>query len=330
MRRREFISGAALLAVSPAAAKTSAEPRRLAVFSPLQPAKDMQEQSSNRYYRAIFAELRRLGYVEGQNLTVERFGEEQNAAGVAAAAAEVVRRKPDVVLAIGFPGFAQLKAETTTIPIVAFTGDPLAAGLVRSLAHPGGNITGVSTDPPELWGKRIELLREIFPSMSKLAILGPRTFESVYGPAIRAACVAAHLPLVPALYDSPPRASVYKQVIDAAAREGADAIMVSGAPEVFENRVLVTDLLGRARMPAIYEEREFAEVGGLMAYEADFIELCQRSAHDIDAILLGAKPADIPYYQATKFDLTINLKTARALGLAVSQLLLTQANDVIE
>jgi putative ABC transport system substrate-binding protein len=173
MRRREFVSGAALLAVSPAAAKTSTEPRRLAIFSPFQPATDMREQSSNRYYRAIFAELRRLGHIEGQNLTVERFGKEQSTASLAAAAAEVVRRNPDVMLAIGFPGFAQLKAETTTIPIVAFTGDPIAAGLIPSLAHPGGNITGVSTGPPELWGKRIELLREIFPAISKLAILGP-------------------------------------------------------------------------------------------------------------------------------------------------------------
>jgi putative tryptophan/tyrosine transport system substrate-binding protein len=231
---------------------------------------------------------------------------------------------------IGFPGFAQLKAQTTTIPIVAFTGDPIAAGLIPSLAHPGGNITGVSTGPPELWGKRIELLREIFPAISKLAILGPVTFEQVFGPAIRAGCAAARLPLVPALYDTPPSASVYHQAITAAAREGADAIMVSGAPDALENRVLITDLIGQAQMPAIYEEREFVEVGGLMAYQADFIELCQRSAHDIDAILLGVKPADIPYYQATKFNLTINLKTAKALGLAVSQLLLAQADEVIE
>jgi putative ABC transport system substrate-binding protein len=330
MRRREFVTGAALFAVSPAAAQTRTEPPRLAIFSPFQPLAAMDEHSSNRYYRAIFNELRRLGHVEGQNLTIERFSREQNTASLAAAAAEVVRSNPDVVLAIGFPGFAELKAETTTIPIVAFTGDPVAAGLIPSLAHPGGNITGVSADPPEIWGKRIQLLREIFPAISKLAILGPLTFEKVYGPAIRAACAAARLPLVSALYDPTPSASVYRQAITAAAREGADAIMVSGAPDAFENRVLITDLIGQARMPAIYAEREFVEVGGLMAFTADFIELSERSARDIDAILRGRKPADIPYYQATKYDLTINLKAAEALSLTVSQLLLARADEVIQ
>jgi putative ABC transport system substrate-binding protein len=123
---------------------------------------------------------------------------------------------------------------------------------------------------------------------------------------------------------------VYHQAITAAAREGADAIMVSGAPDAFENRVLITDLIGQVHMPAIYSEREFADAGGLMAFEADFIELCERSAHDIDAILRGMKPVDIPYYQATKFELVINQKTARSLGLTIPPSLLASAEEVIE
>ena len=333
MRRREFIAGAAWFAATfPARAQQSSKTARLAVFSPFQPVAQMQGQGSNRYYRAFFAELRRLGHVEGKNLTVDRYGKEQNAAGVEALAAQVVRSNPDAALAIG-PGAVELKAATTAIPIVAFTSDPVALGLGRSLAHPGGNVTGVSVDTgPEIWGKRIELLRELFPSMSKLAYLGGRgeMWTKFLGPALHAACAAARLPLVTALVELPGSASSYRRAIAAAARDGADAVAVAGNPDAFHNRVLIADLIGRARLPAIYEEREFVEVGGLMAYEADFLELTRHSAQDIDAILRGATPGDIPFYQGTKFDLTINLKTAKALGLTVSQVLLAQTNKTIE
>ena len=334
MGRREFLAGAVSLSVAVAAeAQQGSKAQTLAVFSPFQPSADMQESSRNRYFHTIFAELRRLGHVDGRNLTVERFGKEQNTAGFDALAAEVVRSNPDVILSIG-PTVAELQAATTSIPIVAFTGDPIALGLTKSLAHPGGNITGVSVSAgPEIWGKRVELLHEAFPAMAKLAFLGPHNISMWNGSVIatvRSACESLRLPLMTALYDLPVGEPGYPKAIADAVREGADSMIVSDTPDTFENRVLLTALVSEARLPAIYGEHEFVEAGGLMAYEGDFIELCQRTAEEIDAILRGANPGDVPFFQPTRFDLTINLKTAEVLGLTVSPLLLARADEVIE
>jgi putative ABC transport system substrate-binding protein len=297
MRRRELIAGAAFAVAAPAAAQQSTKKRRLAVFSASQPSADMQEHSRNRYYGAIFAELRRLGWREGENLTVERFGKELNTAGPAAEALQVVRSNPDVILSIG-PDTEQLKAATTAIPIVAFTGYPIALGLTNSLAHPGGNITGVSVNAGvSIWAKRVELLREAFPAMKRLAFLYPSvSWQKVSSAAVRAACEAARLSFVDALYDPPGSEAGYRGAIGAAVREGADAMMVSDSPDAFDYRVLLTDFIAQARLPAIYGEREFVEAGGLMAYEGDFIELCRRAVQDVDAILRGASAGSIPYF----------------------------------
>jgi putative ABC transport system substrate-binding protein len=333
MGRREFLAGAVSLSIAAAAeAQRGSKAQTLAVFSPFQPSADMQESSRNRYYHTIFAELRRLGHVDGRNLTVERFGKEQNTAGFDALAAEVVRSNPDVILSIGFT-VAELQAATTSIPIVAFTGDPIALGLTKSLAHPGGNITGVSVNAgPEIWGKRVEFLHEAFPAIAKPAFLGPHNINlnGSVSAAVRSACESLRLPLMTALYDLPVGEPGCPKAIADAVREGADCVIVSDTPDTFENRVLLTALVSEARLPAIYGESEFVEAGGLMAYEGDFIELCQRTAEEIDAILRGANPGDVPFFQPTKFDLTINLKTAEALGLTVPPLLLARADNVIE
>src|SRR4051812_48720555 len=232
MKRREFISGAVSLA---ATSRLSAQPasalRRLAIFSLSEPAALMHEKSENRYYRALFAELRRLGHVEGQNLAIERFGREMNTSGPAALVAEVVRRNPDVVYVIG-PGGALFKRETTTIPIVAMTGDPIAAGLVQSLARPGGNITGVSVDAgPSIHGKRIALLREIAPAMSKLAFLAlkvglPSDWERSQGlGSIRAAAESAGVDLMVIPAETPTSEASYRDAVEQAARQGANAVM---------------------------------------------------------------------------------------------------------
>jgi putative ABC transport system substrate-binding protein len=332
MRRREVIAGAASFAVvSAAGAQQSSTVQRLAILSPSQPVAQMQENSSNPYYAAIFAELRRLGHVEGKNLAVQRYGTEQNTVGLDALAAEVVHGDPDVVLSIG-SGSLQMKAATTTIPLIIWDYDPLGRGLTKSLARPGGNITGVAGDlDPSIWGKRVQLLREVFPAMAKLAFLGPRAgWDGSLSSAVRSACEALHLSLVTALYDLPAGEPGYRNAIADAVRAGADAIMVTSNPDAFENRVLITDLIGQARRPAVYAEHEFAEAGGLMAYGADFLELSQRVADDIDTILRGTKPGDIPFFGGQRFKLWINLKTARALGLTVPQGLLAGADEVIE
>ena len=334
MRRREFIGlvgGAVALPLAARAQQPAVASKRLAIFSPSEPSALMNEHSDNRYYRALFAELRRLGHVEGQNLVVERYGRERNASGPAALAAEVVRNSPDVVYVVG-PGAPFFKRETDKIPIVALTGDPIAAGLVQNLAHPGGNITGVSVDTgPSIHGKRIALLREMFPAMSKLSCLTLRIqWEGFQGPATRAAADAAGIPVVTSLIELPSTEAAYRDAVAQASRDGANAIMVGDNPDTMANRALITNLIGAAGIPAMYALPEFVDAGGLIAYSFDLVELNKRVANDIDAILRGANPGDIPYYQASKFELSLNLKTAKALGLAVLASLLASADKVIE
>ena len=205
MKRRDFIAGAIFL---PATTRLSAQPvakvRRLAIFSLSESSALMNEHSENRYYRALFAELRRLGHIVGENLTVEPFGREKNTSGAAALVAEVVQSQPDVIYVVGF-GATLFKRETATIPIVALTGDPIATGLIQNLARPGGNITGVSVDTgPSIHGKRIALLREIFPALSKLAYLTVRPqWESIQGPAVKTASETTDVPVVSLLVDLP-------------------------------------------------------------------------------------------------------------------------------
>jgi putative ABC transport system substrate-binding protein len=333
MRRRDFIVGAiSATAVSRAAAQPSTASRRLAIVSVLEPSALMHERSENRYYRVLFAELRRLGHVEGQNLTVERYGKEQNTTGLAALVAGVVRSNPDVVYVLGPGGGQSFQRETTKIPVVALTGDPIALGLIQNLARPGGNITGVSVDTgPSIHGKRIDLLRKIFPGMSKLACLTLRTaWEGIQGPAMRAAADAAGIPVVSILLELPTSEAAYRDAVASVSRDGANAIMLGDSPDVMTNRSLIARLIGEARIPTIYPLAELVEDGGLMAYSFDLEELNKRVANDIDAILRSANPGEIPFYQSSKFKLSINLKTAQMLGLTVPTTLLASADNIIE
>lgn len=332
MKRREFIAGAiSMVAVPPLAAQPVVNSRRLAIFSVFESTTLMNERSENRYYRVLFAELRRLGHIEGQNLTVERYGREQGTTGVAALVAQVVSTNPDVVYVIG-PGAPFFKRETSTIPIVAMSADPVAQGLIGNLARPGGNITGVSVDvSPTIYGKRLELLREMFPAMSKIACVAPRIqWEAAQGAPMLAAAKTAGIPLVTSLVETPSSGTAYRDAIAQASREGANAIMILDSADAMTNRALIADLVGDARVPAIYPFFEFVEAGGLMAYSYDLADLNKRAANNINAILRGAYPGDIPFYQNTKFELSINLKTAGMLGLAVPAILLATAEKVVE
>jgi putative ABC transport system substrate-binding protein len=332
MRRREFVSGMISVAgMSSATAQPGDNARRLAIYSPFEPAALMHEGSDNRGYRTLFEELRRLGHIEGRNLTIERYGREKNMAGPAALAAAVVRNAPDVVYSVG-PGALFFKRETTKIPIVALTADPLAGGLIENLARPGGNITGVSVDTgPSIHGKRIELLREVFPGMSKLGYLTLRiAWENIQGRAMRAASDGMGVPVVGSLLELPTSEAAYREAVANLARDGANAIMVGDTPDSMTNRVLITDIIGQAGLPAMYTFSEFVDAGGLMAYSFDLVELNKRVADDIDAVLRGANPGDIPFYQGQKFELSINLKTAKALGLTVPATLLASAEKMVE
>jgi putative ABC transport system substrate-binding protein len=334
MRRRDFISllgGAAVACPLAAAAQQSTNSRRLAIFSPSEPSADLHDHGS-KFSRALFAELRRLGRIEGQNLKVESYGREQNTSGPEALAVEIVRSNPDVILVVG-PGPVIFKKLTSRIPIVAITGDPVKSGIAESLAHPGGNFTGVSVDAGlSIYGKRIALLREVVPTMSKLGCLALRLSWNgpVSGPAIRAAAETAGLPLAVSLLEFGSSEADVRAAVESISRDGANAVMVVDSPETLQKGTLIARLVGEAKLPAIFTNVEPVEAGGLMAYSFDLIEVHKHAAINIDAILRGAKPGDIPFYQVTKFELSINLKTAKQLGLSVPPALVAIADKVIE
>jgi putative tryptophan/tyrosine transport system substrate-binding protein len=334
MRRRAFLSvlcGAVAWPLA-VAAQQSTNSKRLAIFSPAEPSADLHEHSKTKSWRALFAELRRLGQIEGQNLKVERYGREQNTSGPEALAAEVVRSNPDVIYVIG-PDVVIFKNLTSRIPIVVITGDPVKWGLAESLTHPGGNFTGASIDAGlSIHGKRIALLREMVPTMSKLGCLAVRPHWNgpTAGPVIRAAAEAAGLPLAVSLVEFGASETDYRAAVESISRDGANAVMVVPSPDTFQNSTLIAKLLGDAKLPAIFSFTESVEAGGLMAYSFDLIELNKRTANNIDAILRGAKPGDIPIYRVTKLELSLNLKTAKQLGLSVPPALVAIADKVIE
>jgi putative tryptophan/tyrosine transport system substrate-binding protein len=332
MRRRFFfgIVGGAL-AWPLAGAAQSSKAKRFVFFSPSEPNAYLHEGSGSRFSAALFAELRRLGQIEGQNLKVERYGREQSTSGPEASAAEIVQSNPDVIFIVG-PHALTFKKLTSRIPIVAVTADPIKLGIAESLAHPGGNFTGVSIDAgPSIHGKRIALLREMIPKMSKLGCLLVRSqWEGLYGPTIRAAAETAGLPIAVSLVEIGTGEAGYRAAVENISRDGANAVMVVDSPEVFQKIPLIAGLVGELKLPAIFTFVEAVEAGGLMAYSFDLIELYKRAANNIDAILRGAKPGEIPIYQATKFELSINLKTARQLGLSVPPALIASADKIVE
>lgn len=331
MRRRDFVVGAiGFAATARAVAGPVANNPRLAIVN-ISGASALMHEEGSAYYRVFFGELRRLGRIEGQNLVVERYAKEQYQSDKAALAAEVVRSNPDVIYLLDPPA-AFFKQQTTTIPIVTVAYDPVASGLARSLAQPGGNITGVSVNPgPSIHGKRIALLRELFPAMSKLACVSQAgAWENAVGAPIRAAAEAAGISVVNFPIELPGSATTYRDAIQRASQSGSDAIMMVDSPDAFVNRVSINEAIAEVRIPAIHCFTEAVDIGGLIAYAFDLKELIKRAAGNVDAILRGANPAEIPFYQVSKFDLSINLKTAKALGLTVPATLLATADKLVE
>ena len=332
LRRRDFmILAAGVVTGVPLAARAQQRAKRLAVFDPSEASAALRPETDQRYFKAFFEELRRLGYVENQNLIVEAYGREQNTSGPERLAADIVRGKPDLVYAVG-PGAAFFKEFTTTIPIVALTGDPIAMGMADSLSHPGRNFTGGSIDTgPSIHGKRIELLREISPTLSKLGCLLLRIqVDGVAGPAIRANAERAGLPLALSLLEFGAKEADYRHAIDSLSSQGANGLMVVDSPETFRNSRLIAQLASEAKLPSIGAFREYVEAGGLIAYSFDLADLMKRCASDVDQIFKGAAPANIPFYQTSKFELSINLGTASQLGLSVPAPLTASADRIVD
>jgi putative ABC transport system substrate-binding protein len=333
MRRRAFLSAVCSAVAWPlaATAQQSTNIKRLAIFSPSEPSANLHARTENRFSQGFFAELRRLGQIEGQNLKIESYGREQSTSGIEAKAMEIVQSNPDVIFLVG-PGAAVLKRLTSRIPIVTITGDPVRQGIAESMAHPGGNFTGASVDAgPSIHGKRISLLREMIPAMSKLGCLALSSqWEGTLAPAVRAAADAAGLSIAVSLLEIGTNEAGYRAAVESISRDGAHAVMVADSPELFQNGALIAKLVGEMKLPAIFSFLRAVEAGGLMAYSPELTELYTRAANNIDAILRGAKPGDIPFYQVTKFELSINLKTAKQLGISVPPALVVSADKVIE
>ena len=274
--------------------------------------------------------LRELGYVEGKNVAIEYRYAEGNFDRLPALAAELVRLNVNVIVTGGPTAIPAAKAATTAIPIVmAFDTDPVGSGFAASLAKPGGNITGLSTLAPELSAKQIELLKEIVPKLARVAVLGTASRPGS-AHALREVENAAKALKVQVQFQD----VVDPKGIDAAflaARKGsADAVLVLGSPLFNANRMELTELASKSRYPVIYDRAEFVEAGGLMTYSVSLADLARRAATYVDKILKGAKPGDLPIEQPTKFDLVVNMKTAKALGIKIPNSVLAQATKVIE
>jgi putative tryptophan/tyrosine transport system substrate-binding protein len=327
MKRREFIAGLLVAAtLRHARAQQPAKVYRIAFVTVALPIAEITETSSLPYYRAFFQELRRFGYIEGRNLIVERYSVERPTVELAR---DVVRSKPDAIFASGLWEF--ILKPLTTIPIVAFMGDPVGFGLVASLSHPGGNITGVSVDAgPEIVTKRLELLKEAFPQASRVGVLATRFPGPSYGERRQEAAQRLGLLALAHLLEGTLQETEYRRFFEVMVQEHADSLFVGGNLESWGHRRLIVELAEKYRLPAIYPYRDYVEAGGLMAYALNDVELWTRAAGCIAQILNGASPGDIPIYQPTKFELLINVKAANAIGLTIPPSLLARADEVIE
>jgi len=281
---------------------------------------------------AFWQGIRKLGWIEGKNITVEfRFAGNDNKR-LPELVADLVRLNVDVIVVVGTGAAVAAKSATATIPIVlTAVGDPVAAGLIASLARPGGNITGLSNFTPELDGKRLEVLKDAIPRLSRVGLLLPSgggIARDLQLKELRAAALALKLKLEE--IETQLDAKGLEETFQTAKQKEVGAVITTAGPRMFAQRKRIVELAGKYRLPAIYFQKEFVDEGGLMSYGADFDDLFRKAAHYVDRILKGTKPADLPVQQATKFEFIINLKAAKQIGYTVPYELLARANQVIK
>jgi len=317
--------GAMLLALSvPAEAQQPAKVPRIGFLSGASPSAQLAR------IEAFRQGLRELGYVEGKNIVIEYRYAEAKLDRLPALAAELVRLKVDIIVTAGSPATRPAKEATATIPIVmAQDPDPVGNGFVASLARPGGNITGLATLAPEISGKQLELLKEIVPKLSRVAVLGtstrPGTAQSLKETELAAGALGVKLQYLDVLGPKD-----IETAFRAASKGRADAVLVLGSPVFTFQRTQIVELAVKSRLPAIYWRSDFVEAGGLMTYGVNVNDLDRRAATYVDKILKGAKPADLPVEQPKKFELIINLKAAKQIGLTIPPNVLARADRVIK
>jgi putative tryptophan/tyrosine transport system substrate-binding protein len=326
MERRTFITSALALLAAPLTAGAQLPPK-VSQIGLLWFGSRVSESSS---VEAFMAGLRELGYVEGQNVVLQSRFAEGNPERLATAAAELVRLGVDVLVTYGDVGVRAAKQATGTIPIVvALTGDLVAAGHAASLARPGGNVTGQVDTSPELSAKRVELLRAAVPTISRVAVL--------WNPSNRVKVLDFQMTQVAAQTLGVPLQSVEVRqpdeigpAVSAAVRERAGALLVLSDALTNAQRVRIVELANQNRLPTMYFSREWVAAGGLMAYGPNWRDMYRHAATYVDKILRGAKPGDLPIEQPTKFELVVNLKTAKVLGLTIPPSVMARADEVIE
>jgi ABC-type uncharacterized transport system substrate-binding protein len=330
LSRREFVSSLAALAASPAIvfkpqnayAQQPASPRRIGVLlAAISP--------ESKEAQAFRQGLRDAGYSEGRDVVIEWRTASGDYARLPELAADLVQHKVDVIVVQSTPAAQAAQRATSTIPIVMATvADPVGSGLVASLAHPGGNVTGLSMMVVELSAKRLQLLKEALPRVARVAVLWnpatpyhPKAIEDLKAVApslsIELSFVGARTP------------EEFGPAFSAASRAHAQALYVIEDASFFTHRTTLLKLASTTRLPAVYGPRQFVDEGGLMSYGANFADHLRRSAGYVDKILKGAKPGDLPIEQPTKFELVVNLKTAKTLGITIPQSILLRADEVI-
>jgi ABC-type uncharacterized transport system substrate-binding protein len=273
--------------------------------------------------------LRDLGYIEGKNVVIDYLDSGGSQDRLSAVVAELVRRQTDVIVTGGSQATRAAKAGTSTIPIVmAQDNDPLGAGFVASLAHPGGNVTGLANLAAELSGKQLELLKEILPKLARVAVLSDTT-EPGNPQAVQATDAAAKGFGMQIFYLDVRATKDIDPAFHAANKKHVEALLVMPTPAMNQRRKQIVALAAKSRLPAIYPRAEYVEEGGLMMYGVNTNDLFRRAAIFVDKILKGAKPADLPVEQPTQFDLLFNLKAAKQIGLTIPPNVLARANKVI-
>jgi putative ABC transport system substrate-binding protein len=325
--RREFIgtlAGGLLAAPLAAEAQQAGKVHRIGMLETTSMALNAAD------IEAFRQGLRELGYVEGRNYIIEYRSADGRSERFPDLATELVRLKVDVIVTRGTPAVFAAKNATGVIPVVmAASSDPVLSGVVASLARPGGNVTGLSSIVHEVSGKRLELLREIVPGVSRIAVLfvmsNPAEALQWKETEIAASSLRVQLQLLDVR-----KAGDFGRAFDAAITQRAGALVVGLDTLTQVNHRPIVDLAAKHRLPAIYGAREFVDAGGLIAYGVSYPDLYRRAATYVDKILKGAKPADLPVEQPTKFELVVNLKTAKALGLTIPPSLLQRADEVIQ
>jgi putative tryptophan/tyrosine transport system substrate-binding protein len=326
MRRREFITllgGAAATWPLAARAQQAGKMPTIGYLGASTPS------AQGDWLTALVQRLREHGWTEGRNVTIEVRWAQNRPDRYAEIAAEFVRLKVDVIVTLGIAVPAAKRA-TSSIPIVfAVDADPVGSGLVASLARPGGNVTGLSSQSPDTASKRLQLLREVLPDLRRIATLGNADWHGAVEELKQVQTVGPTLGLDVVDKLEIRRADEIEAAF-ASLKGGPQALYVSSDPLVAANRIRIITLALAARLPTSFVRREYIEAGGLMSYGPSFLDLNRRAADFVDKILRGAKPADLPVEQPTKFDLILNLTTAKALGLRIPEAFLLRADEVIE